>query len=72
MGERSRWVVRRMKCPEERGETRVLLEWGAEKGKKVLRSISCSNPILTHYSGEDCEWRCIERLSPVQEDKAKR
>jgi hypothetical protein len=63
MGEKSRWVLRRMSCPEERGESRVLLEWQVEKGKKVLKSVTCTHPELVHYSGRDCQWRCLESLS---------
>jgi hypothetical protein len=41
-----------------------LVEWKVQKGKKVLHSISCSHPRLTDYSGVDCEWLCLKRISP--------
>jgi hypothetical protein len=34
-----------------------------EKGKKVLNSISCDSPRLLDYSGEDCQWLCLEKIS---------
>jgi hypothetical protein len=67
MAQKSRWVVRRMACPEERGESRVLLEYQVERGKKVLKSISCDHPMLKHYSGEDCQWLCLEKISPMED-----
>ena len=60
---KSRWVTREMKCPEASETCSVLLEWQAHKGRRILRSLTCSSPRMTHYSGEDCEWRCLERLS---------
>ena len=64
MREKSKWAIREMKCPEEKGEAELLVEWKVQKGKKVLHSISCSHPRLTDYSGVDCEWLCLKRISP--------
>jgi hypothetical protein len=64
MSERSKWAIRQMKCPEEKGETELLLEWKVQKGKKVLHSVSCAQSHLTDYSGADCEWLCLKRISP--------
>jgi hypothetical protein len=53
-----------MRCPEEKGEAELLIEWKVQKGKKILHSISCAHPHLTDYSGADCEWLCMKRISP--------
>ena len=63
MGEKGRRVIRQMECPEGRGKTSVLVEWRIDKGKKVLNSVSCNNPLLMDYSGQDCQWLCWERIS---------
>ena len=52
-----------MKCPEGRGKVELLLEWEAEKGRKILCSVSCDHPQLTHYSGTDCKWFCLGKIS---------
>lgn len=62
---RSRWVTRRMECPEGQGESTVLLEWKTRRGKKVLHSITCFNPELMHYCGRDCAWQCLEMFTRV-------
>jgi hypothetical protein len=53
-----------MKCPEENRKAELLLEWKVQKGKKVLQSISCDHPQLLNYSGVDCQWLCLKRISP--------
>jgi hypothetical protein len=63
MKQGSQWSIRHRKCPEGRGKSELLLEWKVEKGKKVLRSISCDNPQLADYSGMDCRWACVEIIS---------
>jgi hypothetical protein len=63
MKQPSKWNLRSMQCPEGEGKTELLLEWKVEKGKKVLCSVSCNNPRLTHYSGTDCKWICLEKIS---------
>jgi hypothetical protein len=60
---RSRWVTRNIKCPEGKGMASLVLEWKTDRGKDVLHSISCDHPQLMDYSGEDCRWQCLERLS---------
>jgi len=64
MAEKSKWVLRSMKCPEENRKAELLLEWKVQKGKKVLHSISCDHPQLLNYSGVDCQWLCLKRISP--------
>jgi hypothetical protein len=63
MSEKSRWALRKMMCPEEKGRTELLLEWKVQKGKKVLHSISCPHPHLMDYSGVDCQWLCVKRIA---------
>ena len=63
MADKSRRVIRQMECPEGRGKATLLAEWRVEKGKKILRSISCNNPRLMDYSGEDCQWLCWDKVS---------
>ena len=64
MSEKSTWSTRHMRCPEEKGEAELLIEWKVQKGKKVLQSISCAHPQLMAYGGVDCEWLCLKRVSP--------
>ena len=64
MDEKSKWAIRQMRCPEENREAELLLEWKVQKGKKVLHSISCSHPRLADYSGMDCAWLCLKKISP--------
>ena len=63
MKETSKWSIRKMECPEVKCRSELLLEWKVEKGKKVLNSISCDNPRLLDYSGKDCQWLCMEKIS---------
>jgi hypothetical protein len=63
MKQTSKWSIRQMECPEVKCQTELLLEWKVEKGKKVLNSISCDSPRLLDYSGEDCQWLCLEKIS---------
>ncbi len=63
MAEKSKYTVRHLECPEEKGKTSLLIEWKVQKGKKVLHSISCNHPQLTDYSGKDCEWHCMKKIS---------
>jgi len=67
MKQTSKWNVRQMKCPEGKGKAELLLERRVEKGRKVLRSISCDNPRLADYSGVDCRWCCLEKISAKKE-----
>jgi hypothetical protein len=63
MKQASKWSVRQMKCPEGKGQAGLLLEWKLEKGRKILCSVSCDNPQLADYSGADCRWCCLEKIS---------
>jgi hypothetical protein len=63
MKQASRWSVRRIQCPEANCNTELLLEWKTEKGRKVLHSISCDNPRLLDYSGADCQWYCLKKIT---------
>jgi hypothetical protein len=63
MKQSSKWSLRRMKCPEGKGRAGLLLEWKVERGKKILHSVSCDNPQLADYSGVECRWWCLEKIS---------
>ncbi len=63
MSERSKWTIREMKCPEEKGKAELLIEWKVKKGRKVLHSISCDHPQLMDYSGVDCQWLCMKKIA---------
>ncbi len=63
MRQTSRWSIRRLQCPEGKGKAGLLIEWGLEKGKKTVKSVSCDNPELHHFSGADCKWFCLEKIS---------
>ena len=63
MKQASKWNVRGMKCPEGKGRAELLLEWKVEKGRKILCSVSCDHPQLADYSGIDCRWCCLEKIS---------
>ena len=63
MKQAAKWNVRQMTCPEGKGKTGLLLEWKVEKGKKILHSVSCDNPQLADYSGVECRWCCLEKIS---------
>jgi hypothetical protein len=70
MKEKSQWVVRKVVCPEcACGDADLLIEWKVEKGKKVLHSIHCDNPEMSAYSGKECQWVCMEKLSPQKTKK---
>lgn len=62
MKQKTRWEKCRIKCPEERLETDLLLEWYEKEGKKVLNSINCSNPKLMDLKPSDCQWTCWEMI----------
>ena len=63
MKQASKWNLRPMQCPEGKGKVELLLEWKVEKGRKILRSVSCDHPELSHYSGTDCKWFCQGKIS---------
>ncbi len=63
MGNNPQWTVRSMKCPEENLTVDLLVEWKVEKGKKILQSVCCNHSELVDYSGKDCRWACLQRIS---------
>ncbi len=63
MAEKSKWVVRSMHCPGEKKDSELLIEWRVQKGKNVLQSVSCNCSQLIAYSGTDCKWGCLEKIS---------
>jgi hypothetical protein len=63
MGSKSHWAIRSLKCPEEDLTVDLLVEWKVEKGKKILQSLCCNQPELTFYSGKECQWICLQKLS---------
>ncbi len=60
---KSIWKKCHIKCPEQRGDADLFLEWSIEKGRKILRSASCNNEQLLDLSGKDCEWSCWDEIS---------
>ncbi len=64
MKEKRQWSVREMKCPQEKAAVELLAEWRVQKGKKVLHSISCGHSQLLDYSGADCQWLCLGKITP--------
>ena len=62
MAGKSGRVIRHMECPEGRGKALLLVEWRVERGKKVLHSLNCNNPLLMDYSGQDCQWLCWDKV----------
>jgi hypothetical protein len=67
MARQSRWVRRKMRCPEGKGDTTLCLEWSSERGKEVLNSIRCNNICLKDLSGGDCKWSCWEKATQGRE-----
>jgi hypothetical protein len=58
---------RTIRCPEGKGETRVMCEWEivSERGrilKRALKLVDCCNPGLADLGGEDCGWGCERAL----------
>ena len=52
-----------------KGKAELLIEYKVEKGKKVLRSIHCDSVHLRAYGGTECQWVCMEKLSPKKSPK---
>jgi len=64
MESQSRWVKRKIQCPQDMRPSYLLMEYHmGDDGKETLRSVSCDNPYLRDYGGGDCEWSCWERTS---------
>ena len=62
MGKQSRWVKRRIECPEGKGENDLLIELNDDRGIEVVRAISCDNPLLEDFAGGDCGWSCWQEV----------
>jgi hypothetical protein len=65
MSEKSRWEKRKVDCEETGEEANLLIEYRktGKKGKKEeVGGVSCDNPQLTDYDGDDCEWTCIDEI----------
>jgi len=60
---RSKWAVRPFKCAEADRPVELLIEWRIEKAKKILHGICCNHPGLADYSGKECRWGCVPKLS---------
>lgn len=71
MAKKSEWQIKKVKCPEEKREAKLLLEWQKEKGKKVLKSIQCDNPKLSDLDNSDCQWSCWEKASKTKKKPKK-
>jgi hypothetical protein len=63
MAEKTKWVVRTMNCPGEKKQADLLIEWKVQKGKNVLQSVTCNCSQLIHYSGANCQWDCLDKIS---------
>jgi hypothetical protein len=62
VSQQSKRVRMAMRCPEGRGETRLLTEWQVQGEEAALNGVSCSNPQLKDYDGGDCQWSCWEKI----------
>ena len=62
MGKQSRWVKRHIECPEGKGENDLLIEFQDDRGKEVVRAISCHNPLLEDFAGGTCGWSCWQEV----------
>jgi hypothetical protein len=60
MKQHSHWEKCRIKCPEEKVDAELLVEWREQDGKLVPNSISCNNPKLMDLKPVDCKWTCWE------------
>ena len=62
MKQKSRWEKCQIKCPEDKIETELLLEWREKKGKKILTSVSYKNPKLVDLKPADSHWSCSQEF----------
>ena len=62
MADESKRMIRKIECPEEKREARLLIEWRKVEGKDVLNSISCDNPLLAGLDNWDCKWSCWDKI----------
>jgi hypothetical protein len=63
MDRKSKWVRRRIKCPEVGRDADLLVELLEENGAEVVNSISCDNPRLADLDNWDCEWSCWDKVA---------
>lgn len=62
MEQKTRREKCRVKCPEDKIETELLLEWQEKDGEKRLTGVSCKNPKLMDLKPQDCRWSCWEQI----------
>ena len=62
MKQQSRWEKCRIKCPEEKVDAELLVEWREKDGQLVPNSISCNNTKLMDLKPADCQWTCWEEI----------
>ena len=62
MTERSKWITRKMKCPEGDYKAELLVELWQEEGDEMVKSIHCNNPRLSGLDNWDCRWSCWEKI----------
>ena len=62
MKKQSKWEKCRIKCPEEKIDAELLVEWREKDGQLVPNSISCNNTKLMDLKPADCQWTCWEEI----------
>ncbi len=70
MEKKSQWTVRKMSCPEGDCLADLLIEWKVEKGQRVVHSVHCDSLKLRELSGGQCQWACMEKVSPKKAKKS--
>ena len=55
-----------MECPEEQRRAKLLLERISMEGKSFINSVHCDNPRLRETDNWDCNWSCLEKISPEE------
>ena len=59
----AKWEKKKGDCDESGRENDLLVEWReTEDGKKELGGVSCDDPKLTDYDGEECDWTCVDEI----------
>jgi len=62
MNQKSRWVTKKIKCPEVKRDAELLVELQEENGEDVVKSINCDNPRLADLDNWDCQWSCWDKV----------
>ncbi len=62
----STWKIFEMECPEKQRTAKLLLEWVPIEGELLLNSIHCDHPRLRDTDNWDCDWSCLEGISPLR------